>query len=131
MNAPLRVPTSTRTPLMPSSFRLVRVRARVGLLAAANSSVSAAPRIVCSSLRTVLLSAYDEWHSRISTGPGFVTLGDWSARKDQRWRICVTGASGKAGRATVADLLEHGHDVRATDVAPAPADLGSSCCGRI
>ena len=39
-------------------------------------------------------------------------------------RICVTGASGKAGRATVADLLEHGHDVRATDVAPAPADLG-------
>ena len=39
-------------------------------------------------------------------------------------RICVTGASGKAGRATVADLLEHGHEVFATDVAPPPADLG-------
>jgi len=39
-------------------------------------------------------------------------------------RICVTGASGKAGRATVADLLEHGHEVSATDVAPAPANLG-------
>jgi nucleoside-diphosphate-sugar epimerase len=39
-------------------------------------------------------------------------------------RICVTGASGTAGRATVADLLAHGHDVRATDLAPAPADLG-------
>ncbi|HEX7746016.1 MAG TPA: NAD(P)-dependent oxidoreductase [Micromonosporaceae bacterium] len=39
-------------------------------------------------------------------------------------RICVTGASGTAGRATVADLLAHGYDVRATDVAPAPADLG-------
>lgn len=39
-------------------------------------------------------------------------------------RICVTGASGKAGRFTVAELREHGHDVCATDVAPAPADLG-------
>lgn len=39
-------------------------------------------------------------------------------------RICVTGASGKAGRATVAELREHGHDVCATDVQPAPADLG-------
>ena len=39
-------------------------------------------------------------------------------------RICVTGASGKAGRATVAELLEHGHEVCATDVAPPPADLG-------
>lgn len=38
--------------------------------------------------------------------------------------VCVTGASGKAGRATVAELLEHGHEVRATDVAPAPVDLG-------
>jgi len=35
-------------------------------------------------------------------------------------RICVTGASGKAGRAVVADLMEHGHWVAATDlVAPA------------
>ena len=30
-------------------------------------------------------------------------------------RICVTGASGKAGRAVVADLREHGYDVLATD----------------
>ena len=32
-------------------------------------------------------------------------------------RICVTGATGKAGRATVAHLREHGYDVLATDVA--------------
>ena len=32
-------------------------------------------------------------------------------------RICVTGASGKAGRAVVRDLLEHGYDVAATDIA--------------
>ena len=38
--------------------------------------------------------------------------------------ICVTGASGTAGRATVAALLANGHDVRATDVLPAPVDLG-------
>ncbi|HEY2443721.1 MAG TPA: NAD(P)-dependent oxidoreductase [Streptosporangiaceae bacterium] len=39
-------------------------------------------------------------------------------------RICVTGASGRAGRAIVRDLLEHGYDVAATDIAgPAgPAD---------
>jgi nucleoside-diphosphate-sugar epimerase len=37
-------------------------------------------------------------------------------------RILVTGASGKAGRAVVRDLREHGHDVVATDVAVAPAD---------
>jgi nucleoside-diphosphate-sugar epimerase len=30
-------------------------------------------------------------------------------------RICVTGASGKAGRAVAADLREHGYDVLATD----------------
>ena len=30
-------------------------------------------------------------------------------------RVCVTGASGKAGRAVVADLREHGYDVLATD----------------
>ncbi|HYN96387.1 MAG TPA: NAD(P)-dependent oxidoreductase [Pilimelia sp.] len=40
-------------------------------------------------------------------------------------RVCVTGASGKAGRAAVAELLAHGHDVLATDAAPAPADLGA------
>jgi nucleoside-diphosphate-sugar epimerase len=39
-------------------------------------------------------------------------------------RICVTGASGKAGQATVSELLEYGHEVRATDVAPPPAQLG-------
>lgn len=38
-------------------------------------------------------------------------------------RVCVTGASGTAGRATVAELLAHGHEVRATDIAPAPEDL--------
>jgi nucleoside-diphosphate-sugar epimerase len=39
-------------------------------------------------------------------------------------RICVTGASGKAGRATVSGLRAHGHDVLATDVVVAPADVG-------
>jgi nucleoside-diphosphate-sugar epimerase len=34
---------------------------------------------------------------------------------DQHVRICVTGASGKAGRAVVAELLAHGHEVLATD----------------
>jgi nucleoside-diphosphate-sugar epimerase len=32
-------------------------------------------------------------------------------------KVVVTGASGKAGRAVVDDLLEHGHDVLAIDVA--------------
>ena len=32
-------------------------------------------------------------------------------------RICVTGATGKAGRATVRHLREHGYDVVATDIA--------------
>ncbi len=38
-------------------------------------------------------------------------------------RICVTGASGKAGRAVVRDLLEHGYDVVATDIASSRADV--------
>ena len=33
-------------------------------------------------------------------------------------KVVVTGSSGKAGRAVVADLLEHGHDVTGVDVAP-------------
>jgi nucleoside-diphosphate-sugar epimerase len=39
--------------------------------------------------------------------------------------IVVTGASGKAGRATVRDLVEHGYDVLATDLLPPPDDLGA------
>ena len=38
-------------------------------------------------------------------------------------RICVTGASGKAGRAVVRDLLEHGYDVAATDIASSRRDV--------
>ncbi len=43
-------------------------------------------------------------------------------------RITVTGAYGKAGRAVVADLLEHGHQVLPTDLVGAPgaeAGLGA------
>jgi nucleoside-diphosphate-sugar epimerase len=40
-------------------------------------------------------------------------------------RVCVTGASGKAGRAVVADLLMHGHDVRATDLLAPGEDIGA------
>jgi nucleoside-diphosphate-sugar epimerase len=39
-------------------------------------------------------------------------------------RICVTGASGQAGRAVVADLREHGYDVTPTDVAVGRDDRG-------
>ncbi|MGH3647155.1 MAG: NAD-dependent epimerase/dehydratase family protein [Micromonosporaceae bacterium] len=38
-------------------------------------------------------------------------------------RICVTGASGKAGRAVVRDLREHGYHVTATDIAASRQDL--------
>ena len=41
-------------------------------------------------------------------------------------RICVTGASGRAGRVTVAELLAHGYDVVATDRVKPPQDLGTS-----
>ena len=37
-------------------------------------------------------------------------------------RVCVTGASGQAGRAVVTDLREHGYDVLPTDVAVSRAD---------
>jgi len=40
-------------------------------------------------------------------------------------RICVTGASGRAGRVTVAELLAHGYEVVATDRVKPPHDLGT------
>jgi nucleoside-diphosphate-sugar epimerase len=39
--------------------------------------------------------------------------------------ICVTGASGRAGRAVVRDLLDHDYDVRATDAVPPRSDPGT------
>jgi nucleoside-diphosphate-sugar epimerase len=39
-------------------------------------------------------------------------------------KICVTGASGRAGRAVVRDLMAHGHHVTSVDlVMPVPDDL--------
>src|SRR3984885_8102382 len=38
-------------------------------------------------------------------------------------RICVTGASGQAGRAVVRDLLEHGYDVAPTDIAATKTEM--------
>jgi nucleoside-diphosphate-sugar epimerase len=38
-------------------------------------------------------------------------------------RICVTGASGKAGRSVVRDLREHGFDVVATDLAASRGEV--------
>jgi nucleoside-diphosphate-sugar epimerase len=38
-------------------------------------------------------------------------------------RICVTGATGQAGRAVVRDLREHGYDVVPTDIAVTREDL--------
>ncbi|MFC7594254.1 NAD-dependent epimerase/dehydratase family protein [Terrabacter sp. GCM10028922] len=40
--------------------------------------------------------------------------------------IVVTGAAGKAGRAAVAELLEHGYRVTATDLTPEPERLGTA-----
>lgn len=41
-------------------------------------------------------------------------------------RIVVTGGSGKLGRAVVADLLDHGHEVWNVDLAPSRDAAGSS-----
>lgn len=38
-------------------------------------------------------------------------------------RVCVTGASGTAGRAVVRELVEHGYEVAATDLAATRDDL--------
>lgn len=40
-------------------------------------------------------------------------------------RICVTGAAGRAGRVAVADLLDHGYEVVATDAVAPAGDLGT------
>ena len=44
---------------------------------------------------------------------------------DHGGRVCVTGASGQAGRAVVRELLEHDFEVAATDLAPTRDDLGA------
>jgi nucleoside-diphosphate-sugar epimerase len=41
-------------------------------------------------------------------------------------RVCVTGGSGRAGRAVVSDLLEHGHRVVSVDLVPPSVDLGAA-----
>ena len=41
-------------------------------------------------------------------------------------RVCVTGGSGRAGRAVVSDLLAHGHWVVSVDLVPPSVDLGAA-----
>src|SRR3954453_11080057 len=45
---------------------------------------------------------------------------------ESRMKIAVTGGSGKAGRAVVRDLLEHGHDVLHAALAPSREDAAPS-----
>jgi nucleoside-diphosphate-sugar epimerase len=40
-------------------------------------------------------------------------------------KICVTGASGKAGKAAVSHFLSQGYEVRATDIAGPPSGIGT------
>ncbi|HEX3516871.1 MAG TPA: NAD(P)-dependent oxidoreductase, partial [Trebonia sp.] len=40
-------------------------------------------------------------------------------------RVCVTGATGKAGLATVLHLREHGYEVVATDIAVTSEDVAA------
>ena len=42
---------------------------------------------------------------------------------DKVGRVCVTGASGQAGRVVVRELLEHDYEVAPTDLAATPDDL--------
>lgn len=41
-------------------------------------------------------------------------------------KVCVTGGSGRAGRAVVSDLLAHGHWVVSVDLVPPSVDLGAA-----
>jgi nucleoside-diphosphate-sugar epimerase len=41
-------------------------------------------------------------------------------------KVAVTGASGKAGRAVVRDLIDHEHEVLAVDVVSPPSDSGAA-----
>jgi len=41
-------------------------------------------------------------------------------------RVCVTGGSGRAGRAVVSDFLAHGHWVVSVDLVPPSVDLGAA-----
>ncbi len=44
-------------------------------------------------------------------------------------KVCVTGASGRVGAATVAELREHGHRVIAADIAPVTSLTGVAVTG--